>query len=400
MHRIPETRIERLKPCCAFSSAAILLSKAELLPEVPVAAIEFKRTGYRCVMADLLVQTADLVGKPSVSFEEAPFVDWIESELSELDHLEVVRVGDNLVARTNLGRDQRLIFAGHTDTVAVNGNAEPRIEGDVLWGLGSADMKGGLAVFLDIARTVPNPSVDLTFVFYAREEVAQEHNGLNELRDKRPDLLEADCAILGEPTSGAIEAGCQGAVRLQLTLAGARAHTARPWMGRNAVHRLAPILAKLEAYEARRPTIDGCTYREAIQAVSVEGGVAGNVVPDQAVLRIHHRYAPDRTPDEATAWVEELLSPYLEDGDELIVVDQSPPCAPSLRHPLLARLVEENGLEVRAKLGWTDVARFDELGIPATNFGPGDPTVAHSAGEFLDRASLESVHQALHRLVG
>jgi succinyl-diaminopimelate desuccinylase len=351
-------------------------------------------------MADLLAQTAALVGMPSVSFEEAPFVDWIESELSDLAHLEVTRVGDNLVARTDLGRSQRLILAGHTDTVPVNGNAEPRIEGDNLWGVGSADMKGGLAVFLDVARTVPNPSVDLTFVFYAREEVAQEHNGLNELRDKRPDLLEGDCAILGEPTGGAIEAGCQGAMRFQLTLAGARAHTARPWMGRNAVHRLAPILAKLEAYEARTPTIDGCTYREAIQAVSVEGGVAGNVVPDQAVLRIHHRYAPDRTPAEAEAWVRELLSTDIDDGDELVVVDQSPPCAPSLKHPLLSKLVEDNGLEVRAKLGWTDVARFDQLGIPATNLGPGDPTVAHTAGEFLDRASLESVHQAVHKLVG
>ncbi len=350
-------------------------------------------------MTDLLALTAELVGMPSVSFEEAPFVDWLESQLENLDHLDVTRVGDNLVARTDLGRDRRLILAGHTDTVPVNGNAEPRIEGDTLWGVGSCDMKGGLAVFLELARTVTDPSVDLSYVFYAREEVAQQHNGLNELLAERPDLLTGDCAILGEPTLGAIEAGCQGAVRFQLTLAGARAHTARPWMGRNAVHRLAPVLAELAAYEARTPTIDGCTYREAIQAVSVEGGVAGNTVPDAAVLRIHHRYAPDRSPAEAEAWVRELLAPHIEDGDELVVEDQSPPCSPSLVHPLLSRLVKDNDLEVRAKLGWTDVARFDQLGIPATNFGPGDPTVAHSAGEFLDRASIESVHEAIHRLI-
>lgn len=350
-------------------------------------------------MADLLALTAELVAMPSVSFEEAPFVDWLEGELQTLDHLEVTRVGDNLVARTDLGRSQRLILAGHTDTVAVNGNAVPRLDGDTLWGLGSADMKGGLAVFLELARTVSEPSVDLSYVFYAREEVAQEHNGLNELRAERPDLLEGDCAILGEPTSATIEAGCQGAVRFQLTLAGARAHTARPWMGRNAVHRLAPILAKLAAYEARTPTIDGCTYREAIQAVSVEGGIAGNVVPDSVTMRIHHRYAPDRSPEQAEAWVRDFLGDDVEAEDELIVVDQSPPCSPSLRHPLLARLVEDNGLEVRAKLGWTDVARFDQLGIPATNFGPGDPTVAHSAGEFLDRGSIEVVHAAIHSLV-
>ncbi|MGI9597540.1 MAG: succinyl-diaminopimelate desuccinylase [Acidimicrobiales bacterium] len=350
-------------------------------------------------MADLLALTAELVAMPSVSFEEAPFVDWLEGELDPLAHLDVTRVGDNLVAKTDFGHDQRLILAGHTDTVAVNGNAEPRIEGDTLWGLGSADMKGGLAVFLDLARTVSEPAVDLSYVFYAREEVAQEHNGLNELRAKRPDLLHGDCAILGEPTDAVIEAGCQGALRFQLNMAGARAHTARPWMGRNAVHRLAPILTMLSDYEARTPTIDGCTYREAIQAVSVEGGIAGNVVPDAASLRIHHRYAPDRSPDQAEAWVRQMVAPYLDDNDEFLVVDQSPPCHPSLQHPLLSRLVVDNALEVRAKLGWTDVARFDQLGIPATNFGPGDPTVAHSADEFLTRESIETVHAAVHSLI-
>ncbi|MEM7273597.1 MAG: succinyl-diaminopimelate desuccinylase [Actinomycetota bacterium] len=350
-------------------------------------------------MTDLLSLTADLVGRPSVSFEERVFVDWLEAELRLLDHLEVVRVGDNLVARTALDRQHRMILAGHTDTVPANGNAEPRIEGDTLWGVGSADMKGGLAVFLELARTVAEPTVDLTYVFYAREEVGLEHNGLIELQAERPDLLAADCAILGEPTSATIEAGCQGAMRIEVRLAGARAHTARPWMGRNAVHRLAPILASLADYEARTPTIDGCTYREAIQAVSVQGGVAGNVVPDAATLQIHHRYAPDRSGAEAEAWVRDLLAPHLEDGDEVEVVDHAPACAPSLTHPLLARLVAENQLQVRAKLGWTDVARFSELGIPATNFGPGDPTVAHSAGEYLDRESIEAAHRALHRLV-
>ena len=256
-----------------------------------------------------------------------------------------------------------------------------------------------MAVFLDLARTVADPTVDLSYVFYAREEVAQEHNGLNELRAERPDLLAGDCAILGEPTGGQIEAGCQGAIRVQVHLAGARAHTARPWMGRNAVHRLAPILADLAAYEARTPTIDGCTYREAVQAVSVEGGVAGNVVPDAAVVRIHHRFAPDRTIEEAEAWLRGLIAPHLDDGDEIVVEDASPACPPSLVHPLLAGLVADNQLPVRAKLGWTDVARFADLGIPATNFGPGDPTVAHSADEHLDRTSIEVVHAALHRLV-
>ncbi len=350
-------------------------------------------------MTDLLALTAELVDTPSESFAEGPLVDRLHEELSSLAHLDVTRVGDNLVARTELGRPRRLILAGHTDTVPANGNAGARIDGDTLWGLGSVDMKGGLAVFLQLARTVAEPTVDLSYVFYAREEVAQEHNGLNELRAERPDLLAADCAIVGEPTGGWIEAGCQGTLRIQVHLAGARAHTARPWMGRNAVHRLAPILAALDAYQARAPTIDGCEYREAVQAVSVEGGVAGNVVPDAAVLRIHHRYAPDRSADEAETWLRDLLAPHLDDSDRIVVEDRSPACPPSLADPLLARLAADERISIRAKLGWTDVARFAQLGVPATNFGPGDPTLAHRADEHLERASIELVHAALHGLV-
>ncbi len=350
-------------------------------------------------MIDLLAATADLVNRPSVSFEEGPFVDWLEQELAGLNHLETTRIGDNLVARTSLGRDQRLLLVGHTDTVPVNDNGQARIEGDTLWGVGSADMKGGLACFLDVARSVPEPRVDLTFVFYAREEVGQEHNGLAEIHRSDPSLLEGDCALLGEPTDGAIEAGCQGAMRFEVTLAGARAHTARPWMGRNAIHRLAPILADLAAYEARTPTIDGCTYRESLQAVHVEGGVSGNVVPDQAVLRIHHRYAPDRTPAQAEAFVRDLLAPHTDADDSIEIVDHSAACAPSLTHPLLRELIEANSLEVSAKLGWTDVARFAEFGIPATNFGSGDATVAHTQDEHLHRDSIERTHRALMNLV-
>ncbi len=363
-------------------------------------------------MTDLLALTAELVDVPSVSFNEAPLVDRLERELRQCGHLEVTRIGDNLVARTELNRGQRLVLAGHTDTVPPNGNDQARIEGDTLWGVGSADMKGGLAVFFELARSITEPAVDLSYVFYAREEVAQRHSGLNEVLAQAPELLRGDCAILGEPTGADIEAGCQGTLRLQVHLAGVRAHTARPWMGRNAVHRLAPILAEMVGYEARTPTIAGCTDREAVQAVSVEGGLgsgdvagpmggrpAGNVVPDASVLRIHHRYAPDRSAAEAEDWLRALVAPHLDDDDRLVVEDQSPACPPSLDHPLLARLVADNDLTVRAKLGWTDAARFAELGIPATNFGPGDPTVAHAPDEHLDRDSIETVHLALRRLI-
>ncbi len=358
-------------------------------------------------MTDLLALTATLVDHRSESFAEGPFVDWLEAKLRALPHLDVERIGDNLVARTDLGRDQRLMLVGHTDTVPaveaadlVGGtNAIARIEGDTLWGVGSTDMKGGLACFLEIARTVTEPSVDLTFVFYAREEVAQVHNGLLELFADRPDLLAGDCAILGEPTDGAIEAGCQGTLRFEITFAGARAHTARPWMGRNAVHRMAGALSAVAGYEARRPVIDGCEFVESLQVVHIEGGVAGNVVPDRGMMRIHHRYAPDRTVDEAEAWVRSLLAEHLDPDDTVEVIDRTLGCPPSLEHPLLGRLRDENGLEVRAKLGWTDVARFAEHGIPATNFGSGDPTIAHTKHEHLERASIERTFAALHRLV-
>jgi succinyl-diaminopimelate desuccinylase len=351
-------------------------------------------------VTDLLDLTAHLVDTPSESFHEGPLVDWLETELRSLAHLEVTRVGDNLVARTHLGRRHRLLLVGHTDTVPPhNGNHRARLEGDVLWGVGSTDMKGGLAVALHLARSVERPTVDLSYVFYAREEVPGEHNGLAELARERPDLLAGDLALLGEPTDATIEAGCQGALRFEIVLAGARAHTARPWMGRNAIHRLAPILAALEAYQARTPTIDGCTYREAVQAVLVEAGVAGNVVPDRAVLRVHHRYAPDRTAAQAEAWFRDLLAPHLDDGDTVTVVDAAPACPPSLHHPLLTELIERHDLPVRAKLGWTDVARLAELGIPATNFGPGDATVAHTEREHLNRAPLEKVAAALLDLV-
>ncbi len=350
-------------------------------------------------MTDLLALTAELVGHSSVSFEEGPLVDWLQAQLEPLAHLTVTRVGDNLVARTELGRRQRLLLVGHTDTVPVNDNAGARIEGDTLWGLGSADMKGGLACFLELARTVAEPAVDLTYVFYAREEVASVHSGLIELHQARPDLLAGDCAILGEPTDGAIEAGCQGALRFEVVLAGQRAHTARPWMGRNAVHRLGGLLTALAEWPGRQPTIDGCTFHESLQAVHVEGGVSGNVVPDRAMLRIHHRFAPDRTDVEAETMVRRLLAPHLEADDTVTVIDRSLACPPSLTHPLLRRLIDENGLEVRAKLGWTDVARFAEYGIPATNFGSGDPKVSHTRDEHVHRASIERTFEALRSLV-
>lgn len=348
---------------------------------------------------DLLALAAALVDVPSESYSEGPITDLIEADLRQAGHLSVDRVGDNVVARTDLGRAQRMVLAGHTDTVPANKNSGARVDGDVLWGLGSADMKGGLAVMLALARAVATPASDVTYVFYAREEVDAADNGLLEVAAARPDLLEADVALLGEPTAGAVEAGCQGTMRLRVTLAGERAHTARGWMGRNAIHRLAAVLGAVSAYEARQPVVEGCEYREGLEAVSVSGGVAGNVVPDRATLTLNHRFAPDRTPQQAEDHIRSFLEGVLSEGDAVELTDMAPPAAPGLDHPLLAGLIRRSGVPVRAKLGWTDAAFFAARGVPASNFGPGDPLVAHTAGEHLRRDELVSVHAALEDLL-
>ncbi|MET0911751.1 MAG: succinyl-diaminopimelate desuccinylase [Acidimicrobiales bacterium] len=350
-------------------------------------------------MPDLLARTEELCAIPSLSRDEATITDHLDGLLAAVPGLERTRVGDNLVARTNLGRALRLVLAGHTDTVPANGNAAPRREGTTLWGLGTADMKGGLAVMVELALAVPEPAVDVTYVFYAREEIAAKESGLEELFVERPDLLEGDVAILGEPTDGEVEAGCQGTLRLEVTLVGERAHSARPWMGRNAVHRLGPLLSLLDAHEPRQPVIEGLQFREALQAVGVNGGVATNVIPDSAIVGLNHRFAPDRTPEEAEASVRDLLAPVLEEGDTIELVDVAPGAAPSLDHPLLVALVERSGLGVRAKLGWTDVARFAARGVPAVNLGAGDSSLAHNRNERVEGDRLDISYRALHDLI-
>ena len=371
--------------------------------------------------------TAELVAIPSVSHHEQQLSQHVEAELRKLDWLSVDRVGDNLVARTTAGKAERLILGGHLDTVPafVEEGSGLRVDGDWLWGTGSADMKGGLAVMLTLAREFEEPAVDVTFVFYAREEVELHHNGLREIFRLRPDLLEGSAAILGEPTGGMIEAGCQGTLRMKVNVLGRRAHTARAWMGRNAVHALAPLLEALSSFEPARPVVDGCRYHEALQAVSVSGGVAGNVVPDEAIVEIGYRYAPDKTPEQAEAFLHDFVMEVVSteesvvplpsglelsaEGEsfeeqvrpvvELEVTDNAPACAPGLDHRLFAKLLEACGGDFRAKLGWTDVSFFGERGIPAVNFGPGDPELSHTPQERVSKQSLEECYLTLSQLL-
>jgi succinyl-diaminopimelate desuccinylase len=265
----------------------------------------------------------------------------------------------------------------------------------VLWGLGACDMKGGVAVLAALATTVAEPEVDTTYVFYECEEVDSAFNGVERLFRERPDLLEGDAALLAEPSSAQVEAGCQGTMRVEVTMTGERAHTARAWLGRNAIHRLAPLLASVAAYEGRQVTIDGCHFREGLQVVRIGGGVANNVVPDLATVTLNHRFAPDRSPAEAEAHVRSVVGEV--DGFE--VTDMAVAALPALGHPLLQSVLAASGGVAYGKLGWTDVARFAARGVPATNFGPGDPSLAHSAGERVTRSDLEKVYGVLRTVL-
>ncbi|MEU5158305.1 succinyl-diaminopimelate desuccinylase [Streptomyces sp. NPDC020875] len=324
--------------------------------------------------------TAALVDFPSVSGEEKPLADAIERALRELPHLTVDRYGNNVVARTRLGRSERVVLAGHIDTVPIADNVPSRLDTDgVLWGCGTSDMKAGVAVQLRIAATVPAPNRDLTFVFYDNEEVAADLNGLGLVAEAHPDWLAGDFAVLLEPSDGEVEGGCQGTLRVLLRTTGERAHSARSWMGSNAIHAAAPILARLAAYEPRRPVVDGLEYREGLNAVRIEGGVAGNVIPDACTVTVNYRYAPDLTPDQALDHVREVFADCGVTGFE--VDDHSGAARPGLDHPAAVAFMKAVGGTARPKFGWTDVARFSALGVPAVNYGPGNPLLAHKRDE-------------------
>jgi succinyl-diaminopimelate desuccinylase len=349
--------------------------------------------------SDLLALTEALCAVPSVSGDEAALAGAVEAWLrARAPGLEIARVRNNVIARTTGSAPRRVVLGGHVDTVPPNGNATPRRDGDVLHGLGSADMKGGLAVLLALAeRAAQHPGrFELTWCWYEGEEVADEHNGLRHLFAAAPGLVAGDLAILLEPTGGWVEAGCQGTIHVRAEFAGERAHSARPWLGRNAIHRAAPTLARLAAFEPATVGVDGLAYRESLQVVRIEGGVANNVVPDRCAITVNRRYAPSRALDVAVDEVRALLA----DADELVVLNESAAAPPNLTNPLVAEFVGTLDLGVRPKLGWTDVARFAAHGIPALNFGPGDPELAHTRDERVERAGVEMVRDVLARFCG
>lgn len=339
---------------------------------------------------------AALVDIRSVSGEEQAIADAVEAALGRLDHLQVCRFGNVVVARTgaagNAAGRRRVVLAGHLDTVPPAGNLPARREGNLLHGCGAVDMKGGLAVMLRLAARLDQPAVDVGYVFYDCEEVEASRNGLGRLAREHPDQVSADFAVLLEPSNATVEAGCQGTMRVEITLHGVRAHTARSWLGVNAIHAAAPVLQRLADYQPRTVEIDGCVYREGLSAVRIDGGVAGNVVPDRCVVTVNYRFAPDRTVDDAHAHLQEVFA-----GFELAVVDAAPAAPPNLHAPAVADFIDTVGKPVAAKYGWTDVARFAILGIPAVNYGPGDPNLAHRGDEQVDVRQIAECESVLER---
>ena len=354
---------------------------------------------------DVALLTAAIMDIDSVSGNETPLADAVESALRAIPGLNLVRDGDAIIARTELGRPERVILAGHLDTVplpTVEGSLgtvpstwESGVPGEgVLYGRGATDMKGGVAVQLALAATMfdggAEPGKDVTFVFYDHEEVEAAKSGLGRLVRNHGHLLEGDFAILLEPTDGTVEGGCNGTSRFEATTVGEAAHSARAWMGSNAIHAAAPILGRLAAYEPKTINVDGLDYRESLNAVRINGGTAGNVIPDRCVVEINYRFAPDKSPDQAEAHVRELL-----EGFDVVRTDAAAGARPGLKHPAAASFVAAVGAEPKPKYGWTDVARFSELGVPAVNFGPGDPLLAHKDNEHVDADAIRECLRVL-----
>jgi succinyl-diaminopimelate desuccinylase len=338
-----------------------------------------------------------LVDVESVSGNERQIADLIEQALGQYSHLNVLRDGNVVLARTELGRSERVVIAGHIDTVPVAGNLPSWTTYDsggreIIWGRGACDMKGGVAVQLSVAAALLHPRRDITWIFYDNEEVEEYRNGLSRIAREHPEYLHGNFAVLCEPTNARIEGGCQGSMLLTVDLAGLAAHSARAWMGHNAIHDAGPVLDRISSHESRQIEVDGLTYREGLNAVRISGGIAGNVIPDRCVIEINYRFAPDKSPVEAEAYVRTVL-----DGYSVRVLDFAAGARPGLDQPAAQEFLRAVGGEATAKLGWTDVARFSSMGIPAVNFGPGDPIKAHADDEFCPADDIVTCRDALIR---
>ena len=334
--------------------------------------------------------TLDLVNISSVSKDEKSIADLIAEALKKYSHLKITRVNNSIVAQTNFGNKQRVVIAGHIDTVPANNNFPGKINNSEVIGLGSVDMKSGIAVALKLASEITSSNYDVTYLFYESEEIETKFNGLELITKQQKDLLDCDFAILMEPTNGILEVGCQGSLRFEVSTSGKRSHSARWWNGENAIHKTNKILEILNNYKSREPEIDGHKFREGLQAVKVNGGIAGNVVPDSVTISINHRFAPDTSIDQATQNMKTLFKDF-----NFQIVDAANAAPTGLSNPLIKEFVSNIGKNVAPKFGWSDVARFANAGIPAINFGPGDPNLAHHPEEKVLISQINDVYESL-----
>jgi succinyl-diaminopimelate desuccinylase len=344
------------------------------------------------VLADPVALTRALVDIESVSGNETELADAVAAALGDAGHLRVERAGNVVCARTDLGRTSRVVLAGHLDTVPLAENFPSTVDGDVIFGCGTSDMKSGVALALHLAVSVPAPAYDVTYLFYDCEEIEAERNGLTVISDSHPDWLAAEFAILLEPTHGLVEAGCQGTLRATISTTGRRAHSARSWHGRNAIHAADEVLRRLSAYQERRVVIDGCEYREGLNAVRISGGVASNVIPDRCEVVVNYRFAPDRSEGDAFAHLREVFSGY-----DVELTDSAPGALPGLDAAPAQGFLAAVGEAPVGKLGWTDVSRFAAMGVPALNFGPGDPNLAHTREEHVEISKITAGAEVLRR---
>ncbi|MDP9221845.1 MAG: succinyl-diaminopimelate desuccinylase [Actinomycetota bacterium] len=346
--------------------------------------------------SDVVDLTRAVCDIESVSGNEGPLADAVEAALADLDGLEVIRDGNVVIARTALGRDERIVLAGHLDTVplAATPNLPTSIRGTDVYGRGTCDMKGGVAVQLRLAAalaaTPDQQTRDVTYFFYDGEEVESERNGLGKIARNQPQLLDADFAVLLEPSNGTVEGGCNGTMRVEVTARGKAAHSARAWLGHNAIHDAGKILARLSAYEPREVEVQGLVFREGLNAVAITGGVAGNVIPDLCVVTVNYRFAPSTSVEAAFGHLQELFT-----GFEVVLVDAAPGARPGLDQPAAQAFVAVVGEPPKPKYGWTDVSRFSALGVPAVNFGPGDPNLAHTDNEHCPVDQIRHCEQVL-----
>jgi succinyl-diaminopimelate desuccinylase len=350
------------------------------------------------LLGDVAELTRDLVDIESVSGNEAQLADAIEKALAGFPHLSLTRDGNAIVAKTATGKDQQVVIAGHLDTVPVADNLPSKLMSfereQVIWGRGSVDMKAGVAVMLKLAAEITNPEFDVVWVFYDQEEVDAAKNGIGRLVRNHPGLITGTFAILCEPTAATVEGGCNGTMRIEVALSGIKAHSARPWMGSNAIHKLGGVLEVLNDYIPEEIEVDGLVFRESLNAVMVSGGIAGNVIPDQVLLTLNYRFAPSRNVAEATEYIRNLFPDYL-----FTVVDSAAGARPGMNSPQAQAFVAAVSAPVNPKYGWTDVARFSEMGIPAVNYGPGDPNKAHADDENVPASQIYACEQGLRKFL-